>query len=223
MKLDSKLYLGDCLPLLQKLPDHSVDLLLTDPPYGINYLSRSTTLPLVRILNDGVEAYKLLDDALRIIYDKLKPNAHVYIFTTWQAYEPMAAIVRKYFNLKNVLVWEKNNRTRGDLKGNYGYAHEMVLYAHKGRRYLLGKRDDNILRFKKVPSQHMRHPTEKPVELLKYIIQKSSALGEVVLDPFAGVGSVGVAALETGRKCILIEIEEAWAQVAALRTGLAYD
>ncbi len=215
----SSIYLGNALDVLAVLPDNSVDLICTDPPYGINYLSRSHSLPLTKIANDGGEAYKLLDDALAIAVSKLKPDRHVYIFTNWQAFEGMAPIVRKYFKLKGALAWIKNNRTRGDLKGNYGYQYEMVLYAHKGRRWLFGKRDSDVLYFDKVPTSYMQHPTEKPIKLLEYLIGKSTAVGEVVLDMFMGSGSTCVAAKNTGRRYIGIELEPTWFAVAKKRLG----
>lgn len=213
----SKLLLGDCLDVLKQLPDASVDCIVTDPPYGIRYQSRSHSLPLDRMANDDEGAYDLLDKALAIAWHKLKENSHIYVFTTWQAFAPMAEVVKRYFNLKNVLVWVKNNRTRGDLKGNYGYQHEMVLYAHKGRRYLSGKRDANILHFDKVPSNYMQHPTEKPVKLLEYLIEKSTAVGETVLDMFMGSGSTCLAAKRLNRNYIGIEIEPVWYEVARKR------
>jgi site-specific DNA-methyltransferase (adenine-specific) len=101
----------------------------------------------------------------------------------------------------------------------------MVIAARKGatavRRLLHGKREGNVLPFKKVPTQAMQHPTEKPVELLTYLIEKVTQPGEVVLDMFAGVGSPGVAAQTAGRRSILIELQAEWAQVAAERLGLA--
>ncbi len=213
----SFLFLADCLNVLDDLPDESVDCILTDPPYGVNYKSLSRIMPKTTIVNDGPEAYCLLDKAMAIAVQKLKFNSHVYIFTDWHAYEPMAEVVKKYFNLKNVLVWVKNNRTRGDLKGNYGYQHEMVLYAHKGRRHLLGKRDGNVLHFDKVYSNRMRHPTEKPVKLLEYLIKKSTSPGEVVLDMFMGSGSTCVAAKHLKRNYVGIEIDEVWYKVAKER------
>lgn len=215
--LGSALHLGDCLEVLASLPDNSIDCILTDPPYGINYLSRSHTLALTRIANDGQEAYTLLDKALALAYQKLKPDRHIYIFTNWQAFEAMAPIVRKYFTLKNRLVWAKNAWTRGDLKGNYGYQDEEILYAHKGRRHLFGKRGGTILSFAKVATQKMRHPTEKPVELLKHLIEHSTQPGEMVLDMFAGVGSTCVAAKELGRRYIGIELEPTWFKIAEER------
>jgi site-specific DNA-methyltransferase (adenine-specific) len=213
----SYLFLADCLEMLADLPDESVDCIVTDPPYGVNYQSLSHALPQKTIANDGPEAYNLLDKALWLALSKLKLNSHLYIFTDWHAYTPMAAVVRKYFNLKNVLVWVKNNRTRGDLKGNYGYQHEMVLYAHKGRRHLSGKRDGNVLHFDKVYSNRMKHPTEKPVNLLEYLIRKSTEEGETVLDMFMGSGSTCLAAKNLRRNYIGIEIEPVWYEVARER------
>ena len=213
----SHLFLGDCLKALTCLPDNSIDCIISDPPYGIHYQSRSHALPLDRIANDDEGAYALLDKALSIAWHKLKENSHIYIFTNWQAFAPMSAVVKKYFNLKNTLIWVKNNRTRGDLKGNYGYQHEMILYAHKGRRYLSGRRDANILYFDKVPSNHMQHPTEKPVALIEYLLTKSTAEGEMVLDMFMGIGTTCVAARRTNRRYIGIELEPAWFSLAAER------
>lgn len=213
----SQLLLGDCRTALQCLPNASVDCIITDPPYGINYQSRSRTLALTRIANDNAQAYALLDQALTLASQKLKHDRHIYVFTTWQAFAPMAEIVRKYFTLKNVLVWAKNNRTIGDLKGNYGYQYELILYAHKGRRHLFGSRDANILSFKKVSTRAMQHPTEKPVKLLEYLIAKSTLAGEVVLDMFAGSGTTCLAARHLHRAYIGIEVEPAWYEVANKR------
>src|SRR5260370_17102498 len=100
----SSIYLGNALVVLRWPPDNSVDLILTDPPYGINYMSRSKSLPLTKISNDkGSEAYELLDKALEIAERKLKPDRHVYIFTNWQAFKGMAPVVRNYFKLKDAL------------------------------------------------------------------------------------------------------------------------
>ncbi len=213
----SQLHLGDCLDALERLPDESIDCIVADPPYGIGYLSRSHRLPLDRVANDDEHAYEILEQALATAWRKLKPDTHIYIFTTWQAYAPMAEVVKKYFTLKNVLIWVKNNRTRGDLKGNYGYQYEMILYAHKGRRHLFGKRDANVLQFDKVPSNYMQHPTEKPVKLLEYLISKSTQEGEIVLDMFMGSGSTCVAAKRTNRRYIGIELEQEWFAVATKR------
>lgn len=218
----SSLLLGDCIAVLPQLPDASVDCILTDPPYGIMYKSRSRSLPLRSIANDNCEAYDVLRHALALTWSKLKDGAHVYIFSNWQAYTSMSAVIRKYFTIKNVLIWEKNAWSRGDLKGNYGYMYEMVIYAQKVapsayRRFLNGKREGNILKYKKLPTNAMQHPTEKPVALLTYLIGKSTAEGETVLDMFMGSGSTCVAAKHMGRNYVGIEIEPIWYEVAQKR------
>jgi site-specific DNA-methyltransferase (adenine-specific) len=218
--LTSNLFLGNALDILPTLKDESVDLICTDPPYGIDYRSRSHSLPLQKIAGDkGHEAYNLLDKVLAIASKKLKLDRHIYIFSNWQAFEGMAPIVKKHFKLKGAMAWIKNNRTRGDLKGNYGYQWEMVLYAHKGRRWLFGKRDSDVLQFDKVPTQAMQHPTVKPVALIKYLIEKSTAPGEIVLDPFMGSGSTGEASMKSGRGFIGIDMEPTWYNVAKKRLG----
>ena len=222
-----QLHLGDCLEILPTLADASIDLILTDPPYGYDYKSRSHKLPLTKIANDRFEAIPLLRQALRLAYSKLKENGVGLVFTNWQCYTSMAAVIEEEgYEIKNVLIWEKNAWSRGDLKGNWGYSYEMVMYFKKRstatrlRRFLFGKREGNILKFKKLPTNGMQHPTEKPVELLKYLIEKTTAPGEVILDMFAGVGSTLAAAQETGRIAITIEIEKIWADIAAQRTGV---
>ena len=97
----SSIYLGNALDVLRVLPDNSIDLILTDPPYGINYMSRSKSLPLTKITNDkGDEAYELLDKVLALAEKKLKPDRHIYIFTNWQAFEGMAPVVKNTSNSK---------------------------------------------------------------------------------------------------------------------------
>lgn len=220
----SQLLLGDCLAFLDTLPDHSVDLILTDPPYGFDYRSRSHTLPLTTIANDRFEAMPLLRQMLRLVYPQLKENGVGLIFTNWQCFSSMEAVIKEEgYQVLNVLVWQKNVWGRGDLKGNWGPQHELLLFIRKEklptrlRRYLNGRREGNILKFKKLPTNAMQHPTEKPVELLEYLIQKLTQPGEIVLDPFMGVGSTCVAAKNTQRHYIGIELEPVWFEVAKAR------
>lgn len=211
----SRLFLGDCLKTLACLPDHSIDCIITDPHYDFHNQGRSHALTLDQTAHDDEGTYELLDQVLAAAWHKLKENSHIYIFTSWREFSPMAAVVKKYFNLKNALIWVKHNRTRSNLKGNYSNQYEIILYAHKGRRYLSGKRDANILYFNKVPSTHMRHPTEKPVALIEYLLSKSTGEGETVLDMFMGVGTTCMAAQRTNRRYIGIELEPAWFALAS--------
>jgi site-specific DNA-methyltransferase (adenine-specific) len=223
----SAVHLADCLDFLPTLEDNSIDLLLTDPPYGNNYLSRSHKLPLVRIANNRSEAIPLIRTMLRLVYPKLKDNGVGLMFCDWKSFSSMKAVIEEEgYLVTNVLIWKKNAWTRGDLKGDWGYGYEVIIFFRKKnlltklRRFLNGKRDGNVLEFKKLATNKMAHPTEKPPELLKYLIEKTTQPGEVVLDPFMGVGGVVVAAQELDRVGIGAEIEKIWAEKAAERTGL---
>ncbi|MBV9688974.1 MAG: hypothetical protein JO202_04600 [Ktedonobacteraceae bacterium] len=209
---DAGFVLGDCTKVLATIPDSSLDLLLTDPPYGIDYESEHREVnPLGKFANDTLEqTLQTLDTALTLAHRKLKENSHVYIFCSWKTDQYMKAIAAKYFQVKNILVWEKNNWTAGDLDANYGQIHEFIVFAQKGRRHLNGRRDSSVLHFDRVPENDRLHPTEKPLPLLEYLIEKSTQVGEVVCDPFAGVASTCLAAKQTGRKYLGIEIETQW-------------
>lgn len=222
--LSPQLFLGDCLDIIPRLKDSSINLLLTDPPYGFNYLSRSHKLPLTRIKNDRHEAMPLLRTMLRAIYPKLTDDATGMIFTNWQCEPSIRAIIEEEgYVITNVLVWDKGSWSRGDLRGNWGYQYEQIIFFRKKtlvtrlRRWLNGKREGNILEYKKLPTNKYTHPTEKPVSLLKYLIEKVTKPGEVILDPFAGSGSTLLATQETGRIGIGIELEPIWYEVASQR------
>ena len=101
--------------------------------------------------------------------------------------------------MKNSLIWAKNNHGSGDLNGSYAPQYEMIIFGAKGKRHLNGPRDSDVLTCDNVPSAHRYHATQKPVELLRQLIEKSTEPNEIVLDPFAGVGSTGLACVDTTR------------------------
>lgn len=216
---DPGFLLGDCVNLLETLPDKSLDLLLTDPPYGIDYESEHREVtPFDKLENDRLEeTIAVVSDALAVASRKLKDNSHVYIFTSWKTYPYLLPVVSRFFTVKNLLVWVKNNWTAGDLDANYGQVHEFILFAHKGRRHLNGRRDASVLHFDRVPENGRVHPTEKPLPLLEYLIEKSSLPGEVVCDPFAGVASTCLAAKHTERKYLGIEVKRQWHEKGLMR------
>lgn len=98
--------------------------------------------------------------------------------------------------------------TAGDTAGNYGKTTEFIIYSTKGRHLLNGKRDNNILEFKRVNRKKQIHQNQKPVKLLEYLISKSTNKGGTVLDPFGGGGSTLIACEDTGRTCYMMELEE---------------
>lgn len=201
---DGNIVNGDCIAEMEKLADGSVDCVVTDPPYGIEYVSNRRTVEsevIKPVANDGLtDALALWENACKVLSRKMKDNSHIYIFTSWKVYPQFAEITGKYFRIKNCLIWRKNNHGTGDLEGNYSEQYEMIIFATKGNRKLNGGRDSNILEFDKVASASLVHSCEKPVDLLEFLIEKSSDVGEMVIDPFAGSGSTLLAAKNKNRQ-----------------------
>lgn len=222
MKTEDKIYsgrimCGDCLEIMPDLPPESVDLVLTDPPYAINYRSnRRVARPKFDhmdsdIPGDWIERFAV--ETFRL----LKNDRHLYCFCRHDTYPLFYnAFESVGFRMKRTLIWIKDNHGSGDLKGDYAPRDEWIIYAHKGRRLLRGGRIDNIVEFPKVHSSKLKHPTQKPIELLRLLIDKSTEMGEVVLDPYAGVLSTSVAAIQKKRQFIMIDTDKGF-----LENGMA--
>jgi len=205
----NKIIQGDCREILRELPAESVDLLLTDPPYGMRYRAKAGSRPIV-----GDDDLSWFGPFIREAYRVLRPNTHAYIFCNEYGLATFRAeMAAAGFKVKRLLVWVKDQHTAGDLAGDYANRTEYLLFGHKGRRPLNGHRDANVLFFKRA-GRKRDHPTEKPEEMLRYLIAKSSAPGELVLDPFAGSGTTCRAAKDLGRRYLGIEIDPRYAAVA---------
>lgn len=207
------LYNHDCLDILPKLEVNSVDLCIVDPPYGMNYQSGWRKNKYDKIVGD--KSTYLIEKVAFHLYRTLKDNTAAYIFCSQHNIENFLSILNKYFKLKNILIWAKNNHSSGDLLAAYARATEYILYYNKGRRPLNGKRDRDILYFNR--TLNMNHPTEKPVDLCQYLIRKSSNEGDTVLDFCMGSGTTGVACKTLNRNFIGIEKEEKYFKIAETR------
>lgn len=208
-----KLYQGDYLEAIRGIEDNSVDLVIIDPPYGIDFRSNYRKEKYAKIANDS--RLDFLDDMFGDLNTKLKDNTHIYCFCSWHNVDIFKQAFEKHFKLKNILVWEKNNTSMGDLQGSYAPKHEFILFGHKGRRLRNGFRYPDVLKANRTGNK--LHPTQKPVDLLEILIKQSSEEGEVVLDCFMGSGSTGVACVNTNRKFIGIELDEKYYNIAKER------
>jgi DNA modification methylase len=212
------LYCGDCREVMKELQDGSVDLVLSDPPYGVSYVSpwRSRNGPLrVPIAGDSnLDWTEVLLEVDRL----LKNNSHAYLFAAAQRTEEIIKNLPVLWTPKNILVWDKGDAgTVGDLECGYGYNYEMIIYAMKGRRKLQGPRPRALMRYDWSGNRDPVHPTVKPVGFLKRFILSSSSPGECVLDMFAGSGTTLRAAKDLNRKAIGIELEEKYCEQAVKR------
>ena len=208
-----ELWHGDCLEMMKDIPDGSVDLVLTDPPYGIGFQSNFRKNKFNKIDNDSIINAEFLDECKRV----LKDTGAIYCFTRWDVYPNWFEQIRKRFKVKNCIVWFKRGGGLGDLKKGYIYNHEFIIYCAEKNHRLNGKRRNDVFEFAKdAPSTYV-HPTQKPISLLKEIIERSSNEGGVVLDCFMGSGSTGVACVNTNRHFIGIELDDGYFNIAKKR------
>lgn len=219
MKID--LRQGDCLELMKDIPDGSVDMILTDPPYGMDYQSnrRTATHKFAKIANDkGLEWVDgFIDECHRVMAEK----SAIYFFASWHNLDYFKVAIERRFKLKSVIVWVKNNHGSGDLNGGYAPKHEFVFYATKGRVLNRGKRIPDVMEFDKIPSAKLMHPTEKNISMLEVFVNQHSDLGMTILDPFMGSGTTGVACLNTGRNFIGMEMDAGYFEIAKNRIEAA--
>jgi site-specific DNA-methyltransferase (adenine-specific) len=212
-KASMLLFNNDCLKVLPTIPDNSIDLVLTDPPYGMNYQSGRRKIKHNKITNDN--SIDWLYFSLKEFNRVLKENSHCYIFCSIHYLTKFIDYAKESFKLKDILIWEKNNHGSGDLTGGYAPKYEFILFLTKGRKELNGKRDPNILKYNK--TNNILHPTQKPTDLLEFLIKKSSKEKDLILDSFMGSGSTGIACKNTNRNFIGIEMDKNYFDIAKNR------
>lgn len=214
----NKVHQLDCEEAIKSIPDNSIDLVITDPPYLMDYQSnrRTVTEKFEKIANDK-DSHELIRNIIKEYHRVLKDNTAIYMFCSWHHVDFFKQEFEKYFKLKNIIVWNKNNHGSGDLKGAYAPKHEFVLYGHKGRSIFREKRIPDVIDCAKVNVNKMTHPTEKPTELLDIFVRNSSDEGDIVLDCFSGTGATMVSALQNNRQFIGFELDENYVNIANSR------
>ena len=201
------IYNGDCLEVMKEFDNESIDCVIADPPYGLNYLSNRYKYgnPHLKIENDDKLFIPIVS-----LWQKLKTTGAMYVF-----YSHKLPLVSD--NIKNVIIWVKNNWSAGDLEGDYGNQYEMLAFMPKGNFKLKSKRFSNVWFFdREIPKYH---PTQKPTSLINRIIESATNKGDIILDPFLGSGTTARACKDLGRKCIGIEISKEYCDIAVKRLG----
>ena len=215
--MEIKLINGDCFKLNNKIENESIDLIVTDPPYGMGFQSGHRKIKHKEIAND--KNLHWLQDWFHSQFRILKNNSHAYVFCSYHHIDKFKICSENSgFSLKNILIWHKNNTGMGDLIGDYAPQYEFILYLNKGRRELNGRRDSNIIKCAR--TKNYNHPTEKPVNLIQFLIEKSSNKGDLVLDNFFGSGSCAIACHNLGRNFIGHEIDKGRFESAQKRVSM---
>lgn len=214
------LWHGDARDVLPTLPTESFDLVLTDPPYGVEFQSGFRQVSYEVIQNDGQAdrgcVHAVLQECVRLVGQ----NRHLYVFG------PADVLDGLKVGETADLVWDKGIIGAGNLSSAWGPAHEPITFAISKHRHAgqagssspaVRLRKGSVLRFTRPTGRKVRHPNEKPVGLLRELIESSTRAGDVVLDPFAGSASTAVAAVLGGRRAVLVESDERWLDLAVER------
>ncbi len=216
---DCILYRGDCLEMLETIPPGSVSCCFGDPPYGIGYQGnhRKVMAKQEMLANDERPHLEMVPPIVRTVKD----GGAIYLCTRFDVAPLWAtALTEAGVQVKNPIFWIKDTLGMGDTTGDRGNAVEIVLFAHKGRHLLRGKRVANAW-----PIGHAEptlHPTTKPVELVRRCILASSDPGDLILDPCVGSGTTAVACVLTGRRFLGAEIHGPYHDLACSRIEAAY-
>lgn len=212
---NATLYLGDCRDILPTLP--KADAVITDPPYGISYVSAWRTQGPTEMLKNDDEA---LVEVVPLLAAAIKEGGALYLATRFDVSALWAnAIAEAGLSMKTPIYWDKGNHTSGDLEGDFGAQVEIFLFAHKGRHKLRGKRLSNLWHIPRDKAGD--HPTPKPVALMERMIAASTDMGGLVIDPFMGSGSTGVACMNLQRRFIGIELERKYFDMSCERIEAA--
>ncbi len=148
----------------------------------------------------------------------MKDNTAIYCFCNYKKIDFFKQQIENAgFNLKNIIIWDKQRNGMGDLSTTFGYSYEFIIFASKGQPKIRGKRISDVWQFARVKPKEQLHQNQKPIALLKQAIEKSSDEGATVFDGFMGSGSTGVACVETNRSFIGIELAECHFEMAKQR------
>lgn len=207
----NKIIQGNCLEIMKQMPDGSVDLIVTDPPYGddIGYGRMNKTIE-----NNTDESINY--EVLPILYDKLRDGGVCYLFTNWRFTCQIQAFIseRTAFVTRMQLIIVKNNIGMG-----YGFRnqYEICLALEKGKPEYHNKGFSNVIHMQNINHDKNTHPHEKGVGMLEKMIDHASVEGDVVLDCFMGSGSTLVASKNLKRRYIGIELDERYCEIGKSR------
>jgi len=226
----NKIHNMDCLKLIKDLPDNSIDLIVTDPPYKVTARGRGKegTTTSGGMLEDKLtcrgKIFKHNDikpqQYIPEFYRLLKEGSHCYIMTNHINLLEILTVAKDCgFHFIKSLIWDKGNKIMSQL---YMSQFEYILFFRKGKSKRInncGTSDLINVPNKKTKGEDGKniHDTEKPIELMKILIENSSQEGEVVLDPFIGVGSTLIACKNANRNYIGFELDENYYNICQKR------
>ena len=205
----NKIYNMDCLEGLKLLEDSSIDCIITDPPYNINLKpQRKKTKSIDNDNFDKKDFEKILNGWFKEIDRVLKNDSFCIVFVGWFTIPSFRNVIDKYFILKSMPIWVKNNF-------GIGYytrpQYEPMLLYLKGKPKPLNKPISDVMKFNRVLKPI--HSCEKPLSLMRHLVKNFSKENDIILDCFAGSGSTLIASKELDRNFIGFEINNEYFEI----------
>ncbi len=198
---------GDCVDTMRIMPGEAIDLVVTDPPYLVNYHDRSGR----SIMNDNNDHW--VEPAFNQLYRLLKPNSFCVSFCGWNSLDIfLSAAKQAGFRMSGHLVWQKNYASSSFYISSH---HEQAIVLAKGNPQKPEKPLRSVLPWSYTGNK--LHPTQKHIDVISPLVETFSSQGEVVLDPFCGSGTTALAAHKSGRHYIGIEKAPEFAEIARQR------
>jgi site-specific DNA-methyltransferase (adenine-specific) len=199
MEKINKVWHGDCYKLLESMPDKCVDIVVTDPPYGMSFVSNHRKTKHKKIVGDKEFPVGVIDELIRV------SRKAVYVFCRWDNLKDLP-------KPKSVIAWVKNNWSMGDLKHEHGRQWEAICFYPQLQHEFIKRIPDVITNSR---TGNDLHPTQKPVDLIKTLIQANK--GDLVFDPFMGSWTTAVACQQLGRNFIGAEIDKEYCEIGRQR------
>lgn len=236
-----KLLKGDCIEILNRAKENSVDIIFADPPYFLSNGGITCHAGKMVSVNKGTwdkskgiaENHKFTIDWLKACQRVLKPDGTIWVSgTTHIIYSVGFAMQELGYKILNDIIWYKRNAPPNLSCRYFTHSTEIVLWAAKNGKskhhfdYKLMKKTNDGKQMRNVwemsapqaeEKKFGKHPTQKPVELLKRIISASTKEGDLVVDPFCGSSTTGVAAVLLNRKYVGVDLEEEYLRLSVKR------
>lgn len=224
---------ADSRDIIKRIPNNSIDFILTDPPYNLGQHSTGNIpLPGRSAMNNDVAGWDMIDfnpeewadEFIRI----LKPTGNLFIFTSYNQLGRWYNCLDHKFDTSNFMIWHKTNPAPKIFKAGFLNSCEMIFTCWNKKHtwnFISQAEMHNFIEssicMKPERLSNPKHPAQKPVSILKKMIEIASNENDIIFDPFMGVGSTGVAALDLNRRFIGVELDNAYFEAAKKRIEVA--
>lgn len=224
-----KLFNEDCNQLMRRMPDNSVDLILTDPPYNISQYSTGN-IPRIgktRLNNDIADWDKIIINPAEYVDNfkrLIRPKGNIIIFTGYNQIGAWHEAFDKEFSTFQMFVWHKTNPAPKVYENGFSNSCEFIIFLwNKGHTWNFSTQE-SMHNFYECPicsyPERIRepfHPTQKPIQLINHFIEIASNENQIVFDPFMGLGTTGVSAIRKKRKFVGSDIDAQYVDAANKR------